>query len=260
MAKFSTSGWTDDEILDHAYNNPNKVLKVWRTNNPGALNNKRWQERLPGWLGVTKDDGSGNVTSVWRTPEDGVAAFVHLLTSRYSLGDKTTLSEIAMRYSGLTWSPDREYSKKLYSNYMRAWLSYIDFGWHEVFSSSDPDNIAKVAYGIFRHESGKAMHVDRKVILRAAQRELGFRVATNPIVGTSKSMTGATASAGGGAIVLADAVPAVIEAVKSQEVNLASGEWVKIVVAVVILGGALLAIYSRWDDAGKPSLWGSKGE
>ena len=52
MTKFSTAGWSDEEILSYAYHNPDKVLRSWRTNSPGAINYADWQQNRPGWLGV----------------------------------------------------------------------------------------------------------------------------------------------------------------------------------------------------------------
>jgi len=250
MTKFSTAGWSDEEILSYAYHNPDKVLRSWRTNSPGAINYADWQQNRPGWLGVTKDDGHGNVTSVWRTPEDGVAAFIHLLVDRYSLGDKITLELLAEKYSGG--------NKNLIASYKKGWLHYSNLGWNEVFEKNDPDALAKVAYAVFRHESGKKMHVSRKTILRAAQRELGHKVVDNPITGVSRGMAGSAASTTGGVVVLAESFPVVAEAVQQQEANLSSGEIIKILVGSAIVFGSLLMIYSRWDDAGKPSLFGGK--
>ncbi|HEY1083566.1 MAG TPA: peptidoglycan-binding domain-containing protein [Prosthecobacter sp.] len=59
------------------------TLRALRTNNPGALNISTWQRQMPGYVGRTEDDGSGNKTSIYISPEKGVGAWYHLVVVRY---------------------------------------------------------------------------------------------------------------------------------------------------------------------------------
>ena len=80
------------------------VARSIRTNNPGALNFSNWQQTRPGYVGRTQPDGSANhnVTTIYRTPEHGVASWYHLLSAVYGFGTLAsfTLLQLAQRYSG----------------------------------------------------------------------------------------------------------------------------------------------------------------
>src|ERR1700716_908249 len=73
-----------------------------RTNNPGALNISSWQRSRPGFVGVTADDGKGNVTSIYCAPEYGVASWYHLLAVIYDFArtGSFTIQQLARKYAG----------------------------------------------------------------------------------------------------------------------------------------------------------------
>lgn len=58
-----------------------------------------------------------------------------------------------------------------------------------------------------------------------------------------------TAGAGGGALVIGN----VYEALTSAEPHITAGTWIGIAIGVVILAGAVWALYARWVDAGRPN-------
>jgi D-alanyl-D-alanine carboxypeptidase len=91
-----STGWFSAAPDDIAVN------RAIRTNNPGALNVSGWQRTRPGYVGQTKPDGAGNITTIYQTPEDGVAAWYYLLSEVY--GFKTAgefdLTELAKKYAG----------------------------------------------------------------------------------------------------------------------------------------------------------------
>jgi hypothetical protein len=157
---------TDEAILDNALQNPNTQRRSIRTNNPGAINYRPWQRTLPGFLGVTKDDGEGNVTSVWRTPEDGVNAYFNLITQRYSLPQKFTLAELARKYSGSS-------DPRVVNNYLAGWEQDSGLGKNTVIDKSNPDDLIKMAKAMFSFESGEALHFNSSVVEAAALRATG---------------------------------------------------------------------------------------
>ncbi|MGH9675713.1 MAG: hypothetical protein ACRD36_01310 [Candidatus Acidiferrum sp.] len=57
-----------------------------RTNNPGALNISGWQRKRAGYVGQSAADGVGNITTIYQTPEHGVAAWFFLLSDRCGFG------------------------------------------------------------------------------------------------------------------------------------------------------------------------------
>ncbi len=61
-----------------------RTVRALRPNNPGALNISNWQKSMPGYVGKTIDDGSGNETTIYVTPEKGVIAWHELIVVLYS--------------------------------------------------------------------------------------------------------------------------------------------------------------------------------
>lgn len=47
----------------------------------------------------------------------------------------------------------------------------------------------------------------------------------------------------------------VVSNVERQQEAFTSGSIVRIVIGLIVLGGALVALYGRWSDAGKPKFW-----
>jgi len=62
------------------------IARAIRTNNPGALNVSTWQRSRPGFVGQTSADAAGNITAIYQTPEQGIAAWYFLLSNRYGFG------------------------------------------------------------------------------------------------------------------------------------------------------------------------------
>jgi hypothetical protein len=76
------------------------VNRAIRTNNPGALNISAWQRLRAGYIGQTSPDSAGNITTIYKTPEHGIAAWYFLLFDRYGFGrvghfDLVSLQEYA---------------------------------------------------------------------------------------------------------------------------------------------------------------------
>lgn len=72
---------------------------------------------------------------------------------------------------------------------------------------------------------------------------------------TSRTVQGAVASGGGGAVVLVDNVNAVVDAVQAHQDAFNTGQVVGIIIGLVAVCGALYTLYARWDDAGRPVFW-----
>lgn len=139
-----------------------------RTNNPGALNISSWQKDFPGYVGETFADNAGNKTSIYRTPEHGIAAWYHLLTNRYRYGENGTLrlATLARRYAGVD---DENHAA------VRTYLA----GWDR-FSSNDLDAETRINLGdesetlilakaMFGHEIGAESPISDEQIRTALQ-------------------------------------------------------------------------------------------
>jgi peptidoglycan L-alanyl-D-glutamate endopeptidase CwlK len=68
----------------------------------------------------------------------------------------------------------------------------------------------------------------------------------------SRIVQGSAVSAAGGAAVMADMADSLMKA----DGTLSAGTWIGIVAGLLIIAGALYALYARWDDAGRPALFG----
>jgi D-alanyl-D-alanine carboxypeptidase len=95
------------------------VPRSRRSNNPGALNISPWQKKRPGYVGVTKDDGHGNVTTIYSSPEYGVAAWYFLLSDRYGFASSSdrsfAIDRLARKYAGANAS------QATVDNYVNGW-------------------------------------------------------------------------------------------------------------------------------------------
>ncbi|WP_313336705.1 peptidoglycan-binding domain-containing protein [Sphingobium yanoikuyae] len=134
-----------------------------RTNNPGALNVSAWQRAFPGFVGETQPDFAGNRTSIYVTPEHGIAAWHHLMTNRYGFGakGKFMLAELARRYAGVP-SADGPAVKA----YLKGWAHHAPnlSGDRELSLDLDADMLL-LAKGMFGHEfGGKSPWKDDQVL------------------------------------------------------------------------------------------------
>ena len=91
----------DDAWFSAAPDDP-AVNRAIRTNNPGALNISGWQRKRRGYVGQTQPDGAGNITTIYQTPEHGVAAWFFLLSDRYgyAVAGYFDLVSLAKKYAG----------------------------------------------------------------------------------------------------------------------------------------------------------------
>lgn len=69
-----------------------------RMNNPGAINGASWERTFPGYVD-TIETTPGNKSTIFETPENGVAAWVELMR-RYRKMNVVTIGDIINRYGG----------------------------------------------------------------------------------------------------------------------------------------------------------------
>lgn len=143
------------------------VKRSIRTNNPGALNISKWQKTFPGFYGVTPPDGAGNVTSIYNTPEHGIAAWFHLLTVRYGydeINPTPPLAKIARRYAGVNSDDD-----PAVKGYVKGWRKFSgnQLDKDSTILLSDDSQVLVLAHGMFGHEIGSATPLHDDQILEA---------------------------------------------------------------------------------------------
>jgi D-alanyl-D-alanine carboxypeptidase len=131
------------------------VKRSIRTNNPGALNISAWQRSFPGFVGETQPDGAGNRTTIYVTPEHGIAAWYHLLTNRYGFGENGSfvLRDLARRYAGVP-----SHTHPAAQSYIAGWRrrsGNVLSGTSQI-RLDDDDDMVLLGKGMFGHEIGAA--------------------------------------------------------------------------------------------------------
>ena len=150
--------------------NDHTIPRSVRTNNPGALNFTDWQARRPGYVSQTESDGSAdkNRTTIYRTPEHGVASWFHLLSAIYGFGETGpfTVTQLAQRYAGAS-------SGSAVDAYITGW-SVASHGTLNAASSIDlveDDQVLKLGRAMFRHEAGQLSPLHDDQILFGIEHE-----------------------------------------------------------------------------------------
>ncbi len=85
-----------------------------------------------------------------------------------------------------------------------------------------------------------------------------YVVNIEPIQKDNATLVGTTAAGAGGITVLGDGINGIADAVATNQSLFTSGSILKAVIGLVIISGALWALYARWDAGGRPTPWGKK--
>lgn len=80
-------------------------------------------------------------------------------------------------------------------------------------------------------------------------------IANSYPLATSRTAQGTVAVAAAGTLDVTNEVGNVVQAVQDQQEAFTSGQIIRIVIGLVVVCGALYALYARWDDAGRPKFW-----
>jgi uncharacterized protein (TIGR02594 family) len=145
------------------------IQKSIRTNNPGALNFTSWQANRKGFAGKAAPDSSGNVTTIYRTPEHGVASWMHLLSVIYGLSEAGgfALRTLARRYAGSAAALETV------DRYVTNWiaLSHGALTQTMVIETSDDTKMLTLAKAMFHFEAGVQTPLHDDQILFGIQQE-----------------------------------------------------------------------------------------
>lgn len=137
-----------------------------RANNPGALNFLPWQAERKGFFGKTQPDNTPgkNVTTIYLTPEHGVASWFTLLAVRYKLGRRYSIRTLAAKYAGSMLRADL---------YVTAWvdLSGGTLSPTSVVDTADDAGMLALAKAMFRNEAGVPTPLSDEQILFGIRHE-----------------------------------------------------------------------------------------
>lgn len=120
-----------------------KVPVSIRANNPGAVNGAAWERELPGYVTDIKYDGKNN-TTIFETPEHGVATYWELLRRYRDLYHLSTVWGILGRYIGPAGQQD----------YFNSVRDKTGFGKDQVVDLYSDAVLMPFAKAQFRHEAG----------------------------------------------------------------------------------------------------------
>lgn len=137
---------------------------AFRANNPGAINGAPWERQWPGYLYDKKYDGVNN-TTVFETPEQGVAVWMELLR-RYRRMNLVTIEDIIVYYGGGQANYKREYEPTVV-----RWTG-LSPDTEIKIDGSDDATLLKFAKAIFAYEVG--MHPPCPLPWSDAQIKYGF--------------------------------------------------------------------------------------
>jgi hypothetical protein len=131
-----------------------------RTNNPGAINGAAWARIYPGYVSEI-EISPGHRSSIFETPEHGVAAWYELIKKYHSAG-ATTLRELVERHCA-----GEDYSDLLDKVVERTGVSAD----HELALEGDDTTLLRFAKAMFDHAA------DRETPLSDNQILYGFKFA-----------------------------------------------------------------------------------
>lgn len=129
-----------------------------RFNNPGAVNGAAWERSYPGYLREIETT-PGNRSTVFETPEHGVAVWYELM-KKYRAAGATTVRDIIVRYGGTAQAAryERDYVPDVVQ---RTGLAAN----HQIRLEGKDEELLKFAKAMFRHEAGKDTPLSNAQIL-----------------------------------------------------------------------------------------------
>jgi D-alanyl-D-alanine carboxypeptidase len=151
------------------------VNRAIRTNNPGALNIAAWQRKRPGFVGKTLPDAAGNQTTIYQTPEHGVAAWWYLLFVVYGFGNdgQFELGSAAKKYAG------GRANQRQIKAYIDGWSKWSNGALQSntIIHFTSNDEMLMFAAAEFAHEAAAVSPLAEAQILKgfALERQTGSR-------------------------------------------------------------------------------------
>lgn len=208
-----------------------------RNHNPGNLrrNSDPWQ----GLAAQTDPE-----FFVFKSAAYGIRALARTLITYQDKHDRNTVAQIIER-----WAPPSENDTDAYVNHVCA---LTGFGAHDLLDMQHYADLRMLTEAIIRHENGKGplktinswyddATIDKGLALAGVEPKTRA-VGKIPV---TKETIGATATGGVGVSQLAEAAPAVMDAMTNAQDSLTSGQISRIVVGVLLVGLAVFIALSQ---------------
>lgn len=192
------------------------------------------------WQGMRAKQTDGRFAQ-FETPAFGIRAIARtLITYQDKHGIRTVTAAINR------WAPPGENDT---GAYVRAVQKAVG---GELVDMHEYRYLRPLVEAIIKHENGVGPLKNANTWYDGATIEEGLRLAgvrpdqkTVAKVPVTKETVGATATGAVGAIEIVDTLPGVVAAVKSSEDHLTSGDWLRIVIGLLLVGAAVVIAYGQ---------------
>jgi len=217
-----------------------------RLNNPGNLEwnpANKWQGMIPRERSMYASSGTKQQKRFcqFESPVWGIRAMAALLINYQDKYGIRTVSAAINR-----WAPQNENNTGAYISAVQQVVGA------ELVDMHDYKYLRPLVEAIIKHENGVGPLKNANTWYDADTIDEGLRLAgvrpsqkTVAKVPVTKETVGATATGAVGAVELVDTLPGVVAAVKSSEDHLTSGDWLRILIGLLLVGSAVVIAYGQ---------------
>lgn len=170
----------------------------------------------------------------------GIRAIVRTLITYYDKrkaadGSRIdTVAEVVAR-----WAPSFENDTRAYARHVASLMSVDP---NQILDIKDYDTMRGLVTGIIAHENAGYRYPDAVIDEGLRRGGIVRKTAAKAVPVNVETVAGGAGSAAIGAIQIGPVLPDIAAAIGSQQENLTSGEWAKIVIGLVLIGiGAAIA-------------------
>lgn len=220
-----------------------------RNNNPGNL---EWGDNWQGLVG--RAEATDPRFCQFQTPAFGIRALARVLITYYDKRKAADGSRIdTIREVIERWAPAFENDTDAYVRHVGKLMcdDCVDIVDTEL-DLHDYETLRKLTEAIIRHENGKGPLDNINSWYKASIVEKGLELAGVPKplkevakVPVTKETSGATATGATGVVLAAEAAPSVMQALKSAEGSLTSGEWGQMLLGLALVALAIFIAYGQ---------------
>lgn len=208
-----------------------------RNHNPGNI---RWGDPWQGLVPVNERTDKSFCQFI--SPAYGIRAMARTLITYQDKHQLRTIKDVITR-----WAPPSENNTQAYIDSVSRAMAR---GATEILDLHTYDALRPLLNAIIYHENGRGPLMTANTWYDSATVDEGLRLAgvrkeQTSKVPVTKETIGATATGGVGIAQIAEALPAVAQAVDKADGHLSSGSVVRVVIGLVLIGIAAFIAYSQ---------------